>query len=746
MTLRQTDFVEITGARDIEAAVVGDRTFVYAAVKTGPNIGDAVTVAYELTSDGSLDAIETEADPVGQLDFEVVAVGEATYLFTVGETDDADNLSSYRIEDDGSLTPIATQTFEAQSVSNDIDVLTVGDRSFVGLGSANGYTAQRVEADGTFVETDRVGLAFARSFTASLHDEGAIFVEGAYDSGNEFNSFYAYYPLYEDGTFGELIATGIFIFDASSEVSTQVGDVTYFYGKARRDGFLGWSRTDAGTFNETFDTGVGHRTSPLATGTIDGTSYLVVTGVPDGLQVASIDPDGSLSPQGGIVEGDEIDGLLGVETTVLTTVDGDPYVLTVGQGDGATGLYAYAFAAVQAEPNTATPNDDDLTGTPGDDTINGLAGDDTIRSSGGDDRLLGRLGNDALIGGRGDDAAYGGAGADTLVGLAGDDTLDGQDDDDRLFGNEGDDVLFGGDGNDELVGHTGDDTLRGQNGADLLEGNRGNDFLVGGEGSDTLNGGSGIDFLVGGDAQDTFVVAAGNARTTIRDYERNADTVDLTAFDSVGGPLVFSQDGDDTIVTLGSAVVVLKNIGLNIVNINGFNGFDEIVDGVFIGRAVGDTLNGGEGDDRLLGNGGGDLLRGGIGRDELRGGEGDDELYGGAGDDTLLGGRGDDLLVGGRGEDTLDGGAGVNVLIGFDAGRSETNAADTFVIAPTSPRTTIGDYDAGIDTIDLTAFDADEDDLVFSQTGADTTLALGSTLVVLQNTAPSDVDLADFMV
>lgn len=63
------------------------------------------------------------------------------------------------------------------------------------------------------------------------------------------------------------------------------------------------------------------------------------------------------------------------------------------------------------------------------------------------------------------------------------------------------------------------------------------------------------------------------------------------------------------------------------------------------------------------------------------GGDGDDKLYGGDGNDTLVGGEGADFLFGGAG-------------------------ADLFVFVPsnTSERDVIGDFQTGLDKIDLSAF------------------------------------------
>jgi Ca2+-binding RTX toxin-like protein len=183
------------------------------------------------------------------------------------------------------------------------------------------------------------------------------------------------------------------------------------------------------------------------------------------------------------------------------------------------------------------------------------------------------------------------------------------------------------------------------------------------------------------------------------------------------------------------------------------------------GTSVNDVINGSTGDDRLFGLAGNNVLYGLAGNDSLYGGTGTDQLIGGTGDDnyyvssstdtivenpgegndsvystvsftlpqnvevlslfgqgltgtgndqgdsifgdgtyatTLIGGAGNDYIVGGSGNDTIAGGGGVDLMYGG-------GGADTFVFkaltdAPVgSSLTTIGDFEEGIDKIDLSA-------------------------------------------
>ena len=116
-------------------------------------------------------------------------------------------------------------------------------------------------------------------------------------------------------------------------------------------------------------------------------------------------------------------------------------------------------------------------------------------------------------------------------------------------------------------------------------------------------------------------------------------------------------------------------------SLTGGNGDDRLV-----GAAGRDTLTGGEGADRLHGRGNHDLLAGGAGHDWLSGGDGDDTIFGGTGDDTLFAGDGADWLSGGAGNDRLQSGAGSGGQLEGGSG------ADLFLVDPAGT-TVIRDFD-----------------------------------------------------
>lgn len=117
------------------------------------------------------------------------------------------------------------------------------------------------------------------------------------------------------------------------------------------------------------------------------------------------------------------------------------------------------------------------------------------------------------------------SGADVLKGDAENNRLLGLEGDDRLKGRAGRDIIDGDRGNDQLYGGKGDDELLGGTGDDRLYGNRGNDLLW---------GGSGNDFLRGGRGQDTFVLAPGEGKNIIADFNPGTDLIGLMGSLSYG--------------------------------------------------------------------------------------------------------------------------------------------------------------------------------------------------------------------
>ena len=140
-------------------------------------------------------------------------------------------------------------------------------------------------------------------------------------------------------------------------------------------------------------------------------------------------------------------------------------------------------------------------------------------------------------------------------------------------------------------------------------------------------------------------------------------------------------------------------------------------DNILVGTDGNDNLHGNGGNDTLSAAGGADNLYGGTGNDTLDGGSGNDTLHGHEGDDTLRGGDGDDFLAGQEGNDVVDGQGGNDTLGWGGYGYDELTGgggADTFYAGAWSwtdqqvGQVLITDFQSGLDKLDLTRFDANE--------------------------------------
>ena len=149
----------------------------------------------------------------------------------------------------------------------------------------------------------------------------------------------------------------------------------------------------------------------------------------------------------------------------------------------------------------------------------------------------------------------------------------------------------------------------GLGGVDKLYGYAGDDTLIGGAGADWLDGGGGTDTVSYADSEDTVGDAGSGVKVSLHTRKGLGD-------DAEGDVLVSIEN------LIGSA-------------------YDDTLTG-FDSTRIGNTLQGGAGNDKLYGRGDNDILEGGTGNDKLYGGAGNDILVGGTGSDTLDGGSGFD--------------------------------------------------------------------------------------------------------
>ncbi|MEL6642571.1 MAG: sulfatase-like hydrolase/transferase [Pseudomonadota bacterium] len=183
-----------------------------------------------------------------------------------------------------------------------------------------------------------------------------------------------------------------------------------------------------------------------------------------------------------------------------------------------------------------------------------------VTGSDGNDVMMGPKYSGATFdGGAGDDVLiaksrrakdrhvfYGGAGDDVLIGGAGADLLDGGPGNDRIEGGTGRNTIYAGPGNDEIID--------GDGGSEIHTG-PGRNRVTSEGGNDTIHVGAGLNTLTGGPGDTTYVVAYGGV-TVITDWGAG-DRLDLSTWPKT--PKI-TAEGDDLILRLGTAVIVLEGV------------------------------------------------------------------------------------------------------------------------------------------------------------------------------------------
>ena len=311
-----------------------------------------------------------------------------------------------------------------------------------------------------------------------------------------------------------------------------------------------------------------------------------------------------------------------------------------------------------------------------------------------------------------------------------------------INGNNNANTQNGGAGNDTLNGNGGNDTQNGNAGNDTLNGGAGNDTMNGGDGDDLMNGGTGFDTMNGGAGVDTFrfisaaeiggagaLATVNGFRDQINAFQTGVDKIEL-AFDAntgSNGTQQFTWIGNATFSAAGQ-LRFDPTTGLLQGNTTGttgaefslrFNNGVTVAQGDIIGLAnpapalapavapaAVDPVPAPAAVDPALAPAPVPLtLNGGNTADTLVGGEADDVLNGNGGNDNLIGNGGADRLNGGAGFDTMDGGAGADAFI--------FNAAITQIGTSAGSRDVILNFESGVDTIDLSAIDANAGFLAF---------------------------------
>ena len=240
-------------------------------------------------------------------------------------------------------------------------------------------------------------------------------------------------------------------------------------------------------------------------------------------------------------------------------------VMTRGRGEGmVAGMRSLsrttaAVAALALVPATAFAAT--IQGGPGNERLRGTNAPDTIDGNLGNDRIHGRGADDNLLGGPGNDRVFGGGGNDTIRGVQGNDFLNGGAGDDNVAGDANDtgdrtsfDRIFGAAGNDTLKGGDSRDRIHGGSGNDTSDGENGHDRMSGGTGDDTQTGGAGNDVIFANLGVDTSSGGDGNDvlwALARGDVQGAADQVGDTLDGGNGNDRFRTRDGEVDRITCG---------------------------------------------------------------------------------------------------------------------------------------------------------------------------------------------------
>ena len=475
------------------------------------------------------------------------------------------------------------------------------------------------------------------------------------------------------GPGGEILADGAVCVSAANEAATILNTDTIAIG-ATGDGAAVGIDLSGGPFSP------GFTDEPLSTSDeiefvlllpgdslpavlgSDGPDHLVVGTA--GINLNADEPD------------DDVNVTIGPGTPTVTLGGGGANDVLTSAGGAGTGLSYAAVTLLDGGDGTDTivggDSRDVEFGGPETDELDGGGGTDSLFGGNGFDILTGGAGDDQLDGGADDDwANYESAPAGVVAALpggtapAGDgygttdtytsiERLEGSAFADVLTGDAGPNIVFAGNGSDSVSGGDGDDAIRGWNGDDVIDGGAGMDRISGDAGNDTLTGGSENDEISDGPGLDKVEGQDGNDRLDAtgwdpdlgfglgpsgKDFLSGGAGLDTVSYSLRPAPLVITLDGLANDGQPGEGDLV--GPGGDVENVEGGQ-----ANGLIVGNAGPNALDGLRGNDVLLGLGDKDTLTGNLGADIAQGGAGDDLL--------LLDDGRRDLGIGGPGNDTAD--------------------------------------------------------------------------------------------
>ncbi|WP_321447921.1 VWA domain-containing protein [uncultured Cohaesibacter sp.] len=412
----------LSSAYGVHSLTIGDHTYVYVAAQ----YNDAITV-FELEADGSLTPVESYNDTTSALLDSVstltsTTIGGSTYLFANANGYYGEGITSFKVNNDGTLTPVDTvaesSTVELDGTIGSMSVTTVGTTQFLIASGRDddGVSVFRIGTDGTLVNTSdyddasnvNYGLNGAMGVTTAKVGTGTyVFVAGYYDSAVTVMRLNANGTM----TFIDTVEnTGDLNLSYATELTTAVvnGTTYLFVGGSSSAGISVFSVAANGTLTNVFNTPSDNSTElsgvlGLETFTLNGQTYLMTNSANySSLSYFSVGNDGSLTLVD-TVSDDETVNLYGTDYSDIVTIDGHSYVIATGSSESGVSVFELGVE----NPIVGTAGPDFLEGTDLADTMDGRNGNDIISAYGGNDTVHGGNGADVILGGDGDDIIYG---------------------------------------------------------------------------------------------------------------------------------------------------------------------------------------------------------------------------------------------------------------------------------------------------------------------------------------------------
>jgi Ca2+-binding RTX toxin-like protein len=435
--------------------------------------------------------------------------------------------------------------------------------------------------------------------------------------------------------------------------------------------------------------------------------------------------DGSPTPVGTGIQGNDLANVLRGDATANTTIDGGKGDDTIEGGAGADTLwggegidtlsyehYVPAAGTIGVNVTLQNPGNVGIGADEGDQKGDNFKDFEYLLGSAFDDTLSGNIQDNSITGGAGNDILVGKGGNDTLVGGVGADDMQGLADNDLYYVDNALDAVRenGGQGYDTVItyvtfdlqarGNGEVEVLRAVAGSDKIDlyGNYHTNLIIGNDAGNIIDGRSGVDTMQGGAGSDTYYVDVSS--------DQVSEIVVGGAGDAGGYDQVLTKDNFtltayvEKLEALAGAFKAISLTGNDLANLIIGNEYANVING---GTGA-DVMEGGAGNDTYFVDDAGDVVSDSSGSDavhtwinytlassaEILRAEGSVglSLTGNAFANTIYGNDGANVINGSAGKDTLYGGKG----------------KDTFVFNTRSPAShydKLADFSSKDDTIKL---------------------------------------------